>query len=134
MTAKGAGSPGIKHIDPSLIFDRFLVVAKHSIRPERDCLKHGLIYFSFVTLCDDWIRRRPNNPDLAKSLLEPCKDVNNLYSNRKELIDPPPPPITFWMLELLCMEFSGKLEAAFQLYLISACFLMKRSPSPYSYS
>jgi hypothetical protein len=63
MTAKRADPSNIKPIDPILIFQRFLVVAKRPIMPERGCFKHKLYAVPSPLFDNDGNKRRPNKPD-----------------------------------------------------------------------
>jgi len=89
-----------------------LVVAKRWIILERDYFKHELCVIPSLLFDEDGLRKRPNKSDLAKVLFESCKDVDNLCSNKKELLEPHLLIFGWWSSS--SWKISGRLEGAFQ--------------------
>ena len=71
MTTKKSGSSEVAHIDPALLFQRFIIVAKRSILKD-DYFKFELCTIPPALFERNRFMRKANQPELAKAVYQLC--------------------------------------------------------------
>lgn len=71
MNAKKAGSSVVAHIDPALLFQRFIIVAQRTDLRE-EYFKYELCTIPPSLFESDGLMRKANKPELAKAIFQAC--------------------------------------------------------------